>query len=83
MSGAKNAGPVSFSWPKRGAFVRASVVEYRGSRFLDVREWLLNGSGDLVATKKGVTLPLEAVQPLSEALRSIAEAQSRSQNGAS
>ena len=62
------SGPVLFEVLKRGGnCVRAAITEFRGSRFLDIREWAKR-DGQLVATPKGVTVPLEALQGLGEAL---------------
>ena len=60
--------PVLFELPKRGGkILRAAITEFRGSRFLDIREWV-EREGQPLATPKGVTMPLEAMQVLGEAL---------------
>lgn len=62
------SAPVLFELPKRGGtIVRAAITKYRGSQFLDIREWA-EKNGEPVATPKGVTMPLEAMQRLGEAL---------------
>ncbi|WP_161978430.1 transcriptional coactivator p15/PC4 family protein [Sphingomonas oligophenolica] len=61
-------GPALFERAKPGGrIVVAKVAEYNGSRFLDIREWVA-GEGEPTATRKGVTIPLEAMRPLGEAL---------------
>ena len=58
------SGRVLFEWPKRGGVsVRVTIAEFNGSRFLDVREWV-DRDGQPLATRKGATMPLEALQPL-------------------
>lgn len=58
------SGRVLFEWPKRGGVsVRVTIAEFNGSRFLDIREWV-DRDGKPLATRKGATMPLEALQPL-------------------
>lgn len=62
------SGPVIFEVRKRGGkILRAAITDFRGSRFLDLREWA-ERDGNPVATPRGVTVPLEALKPLGEAL---------------
>lgn len=50
-----------FELPKRGGItLRVALTEYCGSRFLDFREWA-ERDGQPFATRKGVTVPLEAL----------------------
>jgi len=56
-----------WAWPKRGGEVRASLSLYKGARFLDIRWWAAKQEG-FVATHKGVTIPLEAIEDLGGAL---------------
>ena len=51
----------------RGKILRLALREYRGHRFLDLREWVESSEG-LRATPKGCTVPLDAVGALHEAL---------------
>jgi hypothetical protein len=63
--------PVIFELPKRGGTtLRAAITDYCGSRFLDVREWA-ELDGKPLATRKGVTVPLEAIRALGEALMAV------------
>lgn len=50
-----------------GRALIAQFADYRGAPFLDVRQWVEKG-GELRPTTKGVTVPLEAVRALGEAL---------------
>ena len=62
------SGRVIFECSKRGgSTVRFTIAEYQGSRFLDIREWV-ERDGRPLATRKGATMPLQAMQGLGEAL---------------
>ena len=52
---------------KRGGEVRATVSLYKRSRFLNLRWWVVQPHG-FAPTPKGVTIPLDAVSDLAEAL---------------
>lgn len=57
---------------KRGATtVVAKVAEHKGVSFLDFRNWV-EVDGELVPTKKGVTLPLSCAPELAQALARLA-----------
>ncbi len=73
------SGPVLFEHSKRGgATVKATLADFCGSRFLDIREWV-DREGEPLATRKGVTMPLEAMRALGEAL--IAASRSNDSSG--
>jgi len=62
------SGSVLFEHAKRGgATVKATIADYCGTNFLDIREWV-ERDGEPLATRKGVTMPLEAMRALGEAL---------------
>jgi hypothetical protein len=62
------SGRIIFECAKRGgATVRFTIAEYQGSRFLDIREWV-EREGQPLATRKGATLPLDALAGAAEAL---------------
>lgn len=67
MSGPDYIDGPCWSHPKRGTVILAGKREYRGKTFFELREWVDRGEG-LVATGKGVTIPLEAVASLHPAL---------------
>ena len=74
------SGRVIFEWPKRGgATLRFTIAEYQGSKFLDIREWV-EREGLPLATRKGTTMPLDAMTSAGEAM--IAEAGQSSLGGA-
>ena len=62
------SGRILFELRKRGGkILRAVISEYRGSSFVDFREWA-ERDGEPVATRRGVTMPLQAMEALGEAL---------------
>lgn len=62
------SGRVIFECAKRGgATVRFTIAEYQGSHFLDIREWVQR-EGQPLATRKGATVPLDALARAGEAL---------------
>lgn len=64
------SGRVIFECAKRGgATVRFTIADYQGSRFLDIREWV-DREGEPLATRKGTTLPLDALEGAGAALTS-------------
>lgn len=64
------SGRVIFECAKRGGTtVRFTIADYQGSRFLDIREWV-EREGEPLATRKGATLPLEALGGAGAALTS-------------
>jgi hypothetical protein len=64
------SGRVIFECAKRGGVtVRFINAEYQGSKFVDIREWV-ERDGELVATRKGATLPLDALEAAGVALTS-------------
>ena len=60
--------------PKRE--IRISLSTFRGRTFGDLRLYVINRQGQLVATPKGITLPVEQLEELEKAvlkLRNAAE----------
>lgn len=48
------------------------INEYKGTKYLHIREWYLdNKDNEQKPTKKGVTLPLEKVDGLLEAINKL------------
>ncbi len=45
----------------------AQLTEFKGHPFLDLREWVVR-SDERTATRKGVTVPLDVIRRLGEAL---------------
>ena len=66
------SGPILFEASKaRGATLVAQLSEFKGYRFLDIRDWIAN-DGEAAPTRKGVTVPLDAIEPLARALMAAA-----------
>lgn len=61
-------GGASWTFEKRDRTVIAGRRRYRESEFLDIREWVRTGDGDLKATVRGVTIPVGAVPAFAAAL---------------
>jgi hypothetical protein len=59
-----------YSVKRNGAHFVAQVAEHKGKRFLDLRNWI-EKDGELVATRKGVTLPLACAADLAQALAQL------------
>jgi hypothetical protein len=78
------SGQVLFERRKRnGAVVRVEIANYKGRPFLNIREWAERG-GELLPTRKGVTVPLDAMRDLGKALLAAsAEKDSSGRPGAS
>ncbi len=62
-----------FEYPGRGT-VRASVSEFRRKTYLDLRLWVENEAGELVPTRKGVSVHQDYLPELREAVQALADA---------
>jgi hypothetical protein len=51
--------------------IRVSRSTFKGKHFLDLRTFVTNRAGELVPTRKGVTVPLELLGELELAVRSL------------
>lgn len=60
-----------YSVKRSGSLFVAKVAEHKGVSFLDFRNWI-EKDGELVPTKKGVTLPLSCAPELAQALARVA-----------
>lgn len=56
-----------------GDTIRVELSEYEGHKFLQIRIWFTNDDGELKPTKKGVSIPLNKIKDISEALSVAAE----------
>jgi len=55
-----------------GETVYVYVNEYKGTKYLHIREWYLDAKdNERKPTKKGVTLPLEKIEALLEAITKL------------
>jgi len=52
----------------RGEKVYAYISEYKGTKYLHIREWYTDETGEEKPTKKGVTLPLDKIETLRKTL---------------
>ncbi len=52
----------------RGETIEVYIGEYRGTRYLHIREWYPDKDGEQKPTKKGVAIPVERVEELRNAL---------------
>ncbi len=69
--------PISIIEKGRTSDVRVSLNEFRGRTFLDIRTHVVvDATGDRVPTRKGVTLPIDKIPQLREAIKAI-EAEAR------
>jgi hypothetical protein len=60
-------GPIWTHAKRGGDLILAGVREFEGRRFMDVRLWANDGA---TPTRKGATIPLDAVASLARALTS-------------
>ena len=51
--------------------VRIFLREYRGKKLVDIRIWVEREKGELIPTKKGLSLTIEKYPSLQEALKSL------------
>lgn len=67
-----------YSFPKnRREQVRASLTEYRGHQLADVRVYVVDDLGQPIATKKGLSVRVEDLPRLREAVDALIDEQSR------
>lgn len=53
----------------RGETIQVYIGEYRGTKYLHIREWYLdNKDNEQKPTKKGVAIPIEKVEELRSAI---------------
>jgi hypothetical protein len=67
---------VVYSFPKgKRSEVRASLSNYRGELRADIRLWVPgDGEDELVPTKSGISVPVEDLPRLLEAVQALIEA---------
>jgi hypothetical protein len=57
-----------------GENIYVYINEYKGTKYLHIREWYLDAKdNERKPTKKGVTLPLEKIEALLEAIKKLKE----------
>ncbi|MBI2812559.1 MAG: transcriptional coactivator p15/PC4 family protein [Candidatus Melainabacteria bacterium] len=52
----------------RGETINVYIAEYRGTKYLHIREWYMDKDQEEKPTKKGIALPLEKIDALREAI---------------
>jgi hypothetical protein len=52
----------------RGETINVYIGEYRGTKYLHIREWYMDKDQEEKPTKKGIALPLEKIEALREAI---------------
>jgi Transcriptional Coactivator p15 (PC4) len=52
----------------RGETINVYIGEYRGTKYLHIREWYMDKDQEEKPTKKGIALPLEKIDALREAI---------------
>lgn len=53
--------------------IRVQLTEYDGKQLLDIRIWVQNDKGDFIPTHKGISLRLDLIDSLQDALLKAAE----------
>ena len=54
-----------------GETINVYVLEYRGTKYLHIREWYLTKEQEEKPTKKGVAIPIEKIEALKEAIERL------------
>jgi hypothetical protein len=63
-----------FELGSRGRTIRSSLTQFRGKTLVDVRLWVEPSPGEpLIPTRKGISVPLEYLPELREALHALGE----------
>ncbi len=52
----------------RGETINVYIGEYRGTKYLHIREWYVDKNQEEQPTKKGVALPIDKIEALKEAI---------------
>lgn len=55
----------------RGETINVYVGEYRGTKYLHIREWYLDKDQEEKPTKKGVAIPIEKIEALKDAIERL------------
>ena len=60
-------------WEKNSAGdeIRAAVTKFKGRRYVDLRVYLSDDAGEKHPTKKGITIAVEQLTELEEAMRRL------------
>lgn len=52
----------------RGETINVYIGEYRGTKYLHIREWYVDKDQEEKPTKKGIALPIDKIPALKEAI---------------
>jgi len=52
----------------RGETINVYIGEYRGTKYLHIREWYVDKDQEEKPTKKGIALPIDKIGALKEAI---------------
>lgn len=55
----------------RGETINVYIGEYRGTKYLHIREWYVDKDQEEKPTKKGVAIPIEKIEQLQEAIERL------------
>ncbi|MBZ0189228.1 MAG: transcriptional coactivator p15/PC4 family protein [Candidatus Obscuribacterales bacterium] len=55
----------------RGETINVYIGEYRGTKYLHIREWYVDKDQEEKPTKKGVAIPLEKIEALRDAIERL------------
>ena len=62
----------------RGETINVYILEYRGTKYLHIREWYVDKDQEEKPTKKGIALPIEKIDALKEAIDRLVPASEKS-----
>ncbi|MBU6450223.1 MAG: transcriptional regulator [Cyanobacteria bacterium REEB67] len=65
----------------RGETINVYIGEYRGTKYLHIREWYMDKDQEEKPTKKGVALPIEKIEALKEAIDRLVPQSSKESSG--
>ena len=65
----------------RGETINVYIGEYRGTKYLHIREWYMDKDQEEKPTKKGIALPLEKIEALREAIDRLVPKEAPSEKG--
>jgi hypothetical protein len=55
----------------RGETIKLYIDEYKGTKYLHIREWYVDKDQEEKPSKKGVAIPLEKIESLRDALNDM------------
>jgi len=61
--------------------IRVQLTEYDSKQLLDIRVWVQNEKGDFIPTRKGISLKLDLIDSLKEAIDKATEEIDKNQIG--